>query len=143
MGLPAPRFSENGDGTVTDHLTGLIWLGNASCAKKAKWIDALAWANTLEDGDCGLSDGSAPGDWRLPNVRELSSLVDYGRTKPALSDGYGTCFSGVNDKDNYWSSTTNSEKKGDEAFYINFGVGELSAKKKSGKYFAWPVRGGK
>ena len=69
------RFTDNGDGTVTDNLTALIWLKNASCYG-SNWASALNFANTLASGSCGLSDGSIAGQWRLPNVNELHSLVD-------------------------------------------------------------------
>ena len=71
-----PRFTDNGDGTVTDNLTGLIWLKDADCFGSRNWTNALSDANTLADGSCGLTDGSVAGDWRLPNVRELQSLID-------------------------------------------------------------------
>lgn len=80
----SPRFTANGDGTVTDNLTGLIWLQNAGCFGYREWVDALTDAATLSSGACGLTDGSRPGDWRLPNIRELLSLIDYGRSGPAL-----------------------------------------------------------
>ena len=95
---PNPRFTDNGNGTVTDNLTGLIWLENANCTATTKnWATALLWANGLYDGcatcggtnnDCGLSDGSAEGEWRLSNVRELQSLIDYGKWSPALPSGH-------------------------------------------------------
>ncbi len=40
--------------------------------------NALTESNTLNSGECGLTDGSDVGDWRLPNVKELQSLIDYG-----------------------------------------------------------------
>jgi len=41
------------------------------------WDEAMTAAKGLKDGDCGLTDGSVAGDWRLPNVREFLSLIDY------------------------------------------------------------------
>ena len=70
----SPRFIDNLDGTVTDNLTGLIWLRNADCFGRQDWYGSLAAANGLRDAECGLTDGSAAGDWRLPNVKELQSL---------------------------------------------------------------------
>jgi hypothetical protein len=77
---PSPRFTDNLDGTVTDHLTGLIWLKNADCdaLRSTDWATAVFNAHSLASGICGLADGSVAGDWRLPNVKELQSLVDFG-----------------------------------------------------------------
>jgi hypothetical protein len=75
---PNPRFTDNGDGTVTDNLTGLIWLKNANCFGDRTWADALTDSGGLADGSCALTDGSSAGDWHLPNVRELHSLISYG-----------------------------------------------------------------
>jgi hypothetical protein len=88
-----PRFTDNGDGTVTDNLTGLIWLQDPTCFGLRNWTDALSDANTLANGSCGLTDGSIAGDWRLPNVKEFQSLIDFGQHDPALPPGHP--FSGV------------------------------------------------
>jgi hypothetical protein len=60
---PDPRFTDNGDGTVTDHLTGLIWLKDMPCfGGLFQWDDAVQVARGLASGQCGLSDGSVAGD---------------------------------------------------------------------------------
>jgi len=84
--LPSPRFTDNGDGTVNDNLTGLIWLKNANCFGAKNWTAALSDANNLSNGTCGLTDGSSAGDWRLPNRVELTSLVNSEYYNPALSN---------------------------------------------------------
>ena len=99
LAWPDPRFTDNEDGTVTDHLTGLIWLKNANCFGQKFWAPALNDCNTLNSGECGLTDGSLEGDWRLPNVRELHSLVDYGMSNPAFTPGHP--FENVQSYD-YW-----------------------------------------
>ena len=71
---PSPRFTDNSNGTVTDNLTGLVWLKNANCFGSRTWATALSDANALNSGECSLSDDSSAGDWWLPNVRELQSL---------------------------------------------------------------------
>ena len=119
---PVPRFIDNGNGTVTDELTGLIWLKDANCFNAAVQRNAaLNYAKTFYDGygfpvallDCGLSDGSSAGDWRLPNRFELESLLDLSRMDPALSDGHP--FVNVQ-SGYYWTSSYNSS-------YVSLGVG--------------------
>ena len=85
---PSPRFTDNNDGTVTDNLTGLMWLKDANCFGAKSWSQALADCNNLSSGSCGLSDGSVAGDWRLPNRKELLSLVDYSQWDPAMPQGH-------------------------------------------------------
>src|SRR5512133_827549 len=101
---PVPRFSDNGDGTVSDNLTGLIWLKNANCFDTRTWTAALTSANTLASGACGLTDGSAAGDWALPNAEQLASLTDLSKANPALPGGHP--FSGVQTNNWYWSSAS-------------------------------------
>lgn len=112
--LPSPRFTDNKNGTITDNLTGLIWLRDANCTDTAggiprkngtlDWQSALTWSNNLANGRCGLTDKSTAGDWRLPNINELRSLIDYSRHDPGLA--WGHPFSNVQSTW-YWSSTTN------------------------------------
>jgi hypothetical protein len=106
---PSTRFTHNNDGTITDILTGLVWTKNANCDGDKSWDDALTYCNTLSNGDCGLQDNSVPGDWRLPNVRELQSLIDYGRFNPALPLNHP--FENVQNFF-YWVSSTTSEDSG-------------------------------
>lgn len=100
---PAVRFTDNLDGTVTDHLTGLIWLQDAGCFGAALWPDAVAEVNQLADGSCGLRDGSSAGTWRMPNLNELESMVDVSVSDPALSTGspFFNVANGI-----YWTSTS-------------------------------------
>src|SRR5210317_2432615 len=49
---PDPRFTDNDNGTVTDNLTGLIWLKKANCFGQLDWQGALSSSNNLADGDC-------------------------------------------------------------------------------------------
>ncbi len=70
----AERFIDNGDGTVTDTFTDLVWLQNANCDQPRNWDDAALFVSGLDNGDCGLSDGSESGDWRLPTKDELQSI---------------------------------------------------------------------
>ena len=135
---PTPRFTDNGDGTVTDNLTGLIWLKLADCFGLRTWQQALTDAHGLMTGSCGLTDHSMPTDWRLPNIKELLSLVDYSQSAPALPEWHPfaspqTIF--------YWSS---SSLDADPSFawgvVLQNGIGTTGDK--TGSSYAWPVRGG-
>ena len=152
---PEPRFTDNANGTVTDNLTGLIWLQDANCAATfggvtktttLTWADALTWSNSLK-GDatgtlCGLKDGSTAGQWRLPNIIELESLVN-GQAFPVATWLNSQGFSGVRDSDGgaYWSSSTYAYDTGSAG-----GVGMISGRvghdPKNFTYYVWPVRGG-
>jgi hypothetical protein len=101
---PATRFTDNADGTVTDHLTGLVWLKNAGCFTATDWSAALTAARQLASGACGLADGSAAGQWRMPNANELESLVDVSQVNPAVSAA--SPFTNFDLNHAYWSSTT-------------------------------------
>jgi hypothetical protein len=133
---PNPRFTDNGNGTVTDNLTGLIWLKNANCFEVKVWATALSDANTLNNGECGLTDGSVEGDWRLPNRREMQSLIDCEQALPALPSSHP--FTGVQ-SDAYWSSTTWAPSL---AWYVDLRWGVVSGQDKNAAFYVWPVRGG-
>ena len=139
---PSPRFTDNYNGTVTDNLTGLIWLKNANAFGSRTWDQALSDANGLASGSAGLSDGSKAGDWRLPNVKELQSLVDHSRSEPALPEG--NPFTGMQSL-YYWSSTSYATNTA-YAWCVHFRVGDalIPGLDKSGSnYYVWCVRGGK
>ena len=153
---PTPRFADNNNGTVTDNLTGLVWLKNANCAgAMEKWNTAIDYAAALYDGctscfgtggDCGLSDGSSAGDWRLPNRNEILSLINIAYFNPALSNTAGTKpwfeedpFTGVQSA-MYWSSSTNVGRTG-LAWGVDFD-GSVVRHEKSSKMYVWSVRDG-
>jgi hypothetical protein len=92
---PAVRFTDNADGTTTDHLTGLMWASTAG-STRMDWEGALSvtGASTLAGYD----------DWRLPNVNELTSLVNLERSGPnAWLNGLPE-FAGIQ-SGSYWAST--------------------------------------
>jgi hypothetical protein len=105
--------SEICDGTILDALTGLVWLRDAFCQhfpNPTDWPTALESVASLQSGYCGLNDDSVAGDWRLPNVKELQSLIDFGQFGPALPVGHPFANvpsdSSPTDQTNYWASTT-------------------------------------
>jgi len=155
---PSTRFTDNNNGTVTDNLTGLIWLKNANCTdtvggvdksgETLEWANALTWSNTLANGNCSLTDSSSAGDWRLPNVKELQSLIYFAFESPALSDEAGTAkwtsghpFTNVKSDQPYWSSTTSAGNT-DSAWFVDLNNGNVDIGEKSDDYYVWPVRGG-
>jgi hypothetical protein len=147
---PNPRFTDNGNGTVTDNLTGLIWLKKAFFpANLRNWANALASCATLNSGEGGLTDGSVEGDWRLPSVRELLSLIDYGRYNPALCNTAGTGQWTVGDPFthfdawNLWSSTTYPDPDTkDYAWSVFVQNGQVLPWNKGPDLGVLPVRGG-
>jgi hypothetical protein len=136
---PNPRFTDNGNGTVTDNLSGLIWLKNANCFGSQVWATAITSANSLASGACGLTDGSTAGQWRLPSIREIRGLVDKSRSNPALPAGHP--FTSVQSV-NYWSATTIAFGT-EYAWYVMMSDGRVFHNTKaSNGYFVWPVRSG-
>ena len=135
---PSTRFITGATGVVTDTLTGLVWLENANCFGQKNWATALSDANVIAAGYCGLTDGSSAGDWRLPNVRELQSLIDYGEYAPALPSGHP--FIGVQSY-YYWSSSTYAIFTS-LAWHVSLSYGYVYADSKTNDYYVWPVRGG-
>jgi hypothetical protein len=107
---------------------------------------------TLANGSCGLTDGSVAGDWRLPNIKELQSLMDYGQAShPVLPAGHP--FSGVQSivifYDYYWSSTTDVDITR-FAWSVDLNGGRVERSTKipdvSGwlkRMWVWPVRDGR
>jgi hypothetical protein len=154
---PNPRFTDNGDGTVTDNLTGLIWLKDANCASGVRtWATALndvASLNstgTMNGNNCGdISNGAShQTDWRLPNVREMQSLVHYGFVNPPVPNTAGTArwtagnpFTNVGTTTIYWTSTTYAGSA-QSAWYLDLGDGGVRRQLKTDLFRLWPVRGG-
>ena len=80
---PADRYSDNGNGTITDNYTGLIW-------QKIQPPDSMTWEEALSYSLNFSLAGKA--DWRLPNVKELQSLNDVKLFKPSFDRGYSRIF---------------------------------------------------
>jgi hypothetical protein len=140
------RYSDNGDGTVTDNRTGQIWMKKANCAGGMNWKDAMQWAANLAHGQCGLRDGSWKGDWRLPTKKEWEAMMDNRYKMPALSNAAGTgqwkegdAFSGVPKWAFYWSSTKVGTSS---AWYVDLSYGSVYYGSQALTNGVWAVRGG-
>jgi hypothetical protein len=128
--LSLHSFHANGDGTVTDLTTGLIWQQDEPL--KRPWAEALLYCNGL------ILGANNDNDWRLPSIRELESLADDSRSNPAIS----TLFPNAH-ADSYWSSTTNALSPNSVAWYVSFYNGYVSnGYGKSGTLYVRCVRGG-
>jgi hypothetical protein len=130
----AAPFTNNGNGTVTDNKTGLMWQkcsagqnNDTACSGNAStyiWNDALSYCE-------GLSLGGKS-DWRLPNIKELESLTDDTRYNPAID----TAFFPNAIAFHYWSSTTSAYYPS-AAWYVSFYYGYVGY---YDKYFSMYVR---
>jgi hypothetical protein len=139
------------DGTVMDQKTGLMWVQNPLCwsstnCHKASmtWDDAFVKVKALDDlplGCTSSADVDCYTDWRLPNIKELQSLIDYGHSGPALPEKYDDAFTenSVNSY-YYWSSTTNLSNPFSSAWAVYMVTGMVTGQSKSNPCYVWPVR---
>jgi hypothetical protein len=127
-------FSDNGGGTVTDNATGLMWSQddsgdgvNTGPRSGMTWEDALAWVQQMNDENYLGYD-----DWRLPNAKEMQSLVDYSRAPDATGSAAIDPVFNITQITNegsevdypwFWTSTTHVRSNGSGAagVYICFG----------------------
>ncbi len=126
--FPANNFIDNGDGTVTDTSTGLMWQQETALGIYT-WREALAYCENLTLA--GYSD------WRLPNRNELQSLVDYSLYKPAINTAY---FPDTRPSQ-YWSSTTYASDPS-TAWGVFYNYGQGVGFNKLDRYAVRAVRGG-
>jgi hypothetical protein len=132
------RFADNGDGTVTDRQSGLMWLKDGACLGSSAWPDAL---QALRDFNADPQQFACQGlradyrDWSLPNRHELRSIIDHGYDLPALSPGYPF----VDLHSRYWTSTTAAGRPA-QAFHLLLSSGELEPDDKKAMLGVWPVR---
>ena len=139
------RYIDNGNGTVTDNKTGLIWLKNANCFGQQTWKKAMRSAAKLAHGKCGLRDGSRRGKWRLPTIHEWKTMLDKRYRNPALSNAAGTgkwkegnAFSGVH-TNTHWSS--NKRKNSTTNIWVAYVLdGRVNYRPKTYPRYVWPVR---
>lgn len=132
--LGQPRFADHGNGTVSDRLTGLVWLKDAGIAGRTNWLGAVAL--------CAAMDFGGFTDWRLPNRLELDSLVDHSRTNSVLPEGHPFVHVQSLAGRAYWASTTVAGNSG-YAACASFLNGLPNESDKGQHNYVWPVRGGK
>lgn len=134
-GCPAEgRFVDNGDGTVSDNCTGLMWqkvAGDTNGDGQSTDQDYVQWCDALDF--CEGLTFAGHDDWRLPNVRELQSIIDYGRSGPAIDPVFGA-FASI-----YWSSTTFAGDP-DKVWRVQFNFGNVYYDGKAGKEEVFHVR---
>jgi hypothetical protein len=122
---------DNGDGTVTDTETGLMWQQGEGGFMN--WETALSYCENLV-----FPENQGYDDWRLPNINELQSLVDYSKHNPAI-DSYYFPYAVSS---HYWSSTTHAYRT-DHAWLVYFYYGHVYYfYYKSDSYYVRAVRSG-
>ena len=126
--LQAKPFTDNGDSTVTDQKTGLVW--QQSTGSTYTWESALSYCESLTLG--------SKSDWRLPNVKELGSIVYHSLSSPTIdSTAFPSTLSLY-----YWSSTT-SLPQTSYAWSVHFGnASGMYKNNKSNNNYVRCVRGG-
>lgn len=142
---PGTRFTDNSDGTVTDHLSDLVWLKDAGCfGFDVTWDGAFVEVGELNAGvekGCPEYAAGAFDDWRVPGILELVSLIDYG-TSSGLPSGHPFLFTGIGTC-TYWSSTSDLNTP-TKAWVGVFGpsttASTVTTTPKSGDFCLWPVR---
>lgn len=143
-------FVDNGDGTITDNATGLMWSKDDN-GQGLDWLEALAYVKQMNSENyLGYAD------WRLPNAKELQSIVDYTRspqtTGSAAIDPIFNISSITDEGGNtnypfFWTSTTHKDGPPERlyyrAVYVAFGeaLGFMEMPPGSGNYQLWDVHG--
>ncbi len=148
-------YADNGNGTVTDLNTGLVWEKLSDDGTVHDKDNTYTWANAFTGHVAALNAARFAGytDWRLPNVRELQSIVNYQSSNPMVSSAFKTnCAPGCpatgcscTASGNYWSSTS-SVSSPSRAWFVSFRYGNVDAFNSSGSKsvaaFVRAVRGG-
>lgn len=130
--LDGPRFKAE-SGVVLDRLTGLAWLDmHEALDFPYTWSEALQLPQQLNAERAGGRD-----DWRLPNRRELRSLIHHEALKPALPPDHA--FTSIRNVW-YWTSTTSAMSRG-YAWYVHFEGGRMFYGRKDQSYLVLPVSG--
>jgi hypothetical protein len=163
------RFVDNGDGTVSDKWTGLMWEKKSDDGSVHDWDNSYTWcANDNGDFECDSpgfpQDGTVfteflatlngqpfagHSDWRLPTIDELETLRDLERFNPAMDPVFDSnCRPGCvvtqcscSGFNLYWSATSDA-RDGSSAWYVFFDLGEPGLNDKTGSGHVRAVRSG-
>ena len=151
-------YVDNSDGTITDTNTGLMWETKTHDGTLEDASDTYTWTATTRTiwgfldalNSANLGKGFAGyRDWRIPNRRELESLVDAAQSNPAIAAIFSSpCNEGCSQCSctlaaQYWSSTT-SATDSTKAWAIDFSTGSVNMRLKSAAFLAVrAVRGGR
>ena len=119
-----PSYTDNGDGTITDNVTGLMWQQTPS-------LDHYSWQQAVDT--CESLELAGYDDWRIPSLKELFSISDFSQGWPYLDTTYfDLADSGSVSKDEqYWSSNTyagvTAEGGSEAVFGVNHATGHIKA----------------
>jgi len=131
------RFRDNGDGTILDFSTGLMWVQDPIANPGAPLDASIGWNAAIDA--CLALDFAGHDDWRLPNRKELYSIADLSRTNPAIDV---TVFPNTEvGLEWYWSSTTDITATTDAWGYLALQGGCIRTAKANDGWVR-PVRGG-
>ena len=148
-------YTDNGDGTITDNNTGLMWEKTSADGSIHDKDTLYTWANAFAVHIATLNAGAGFAghtDWRLPNVKELQSIVNYETSNPAVSPAFNTgCMAlctvstcSCTAARGYWSSSTVAIPPlgPSDAWLVVFFDGSIFANFKGNARHVRAVRGG-
>ena len=144
-------YTDNGDGTITDNNTGLMWEKQSDDGTIHDKDNTYTWANAFAVHIAGLNAAAFGGhtDWRLPNVKELQSIVNYQNFNPMVSPAFNTACAASSTvtsgsctaASGYWTSSSYVGLPA-FAFDVFFNVGFVNANFKDDNHSVRAVRGG-
>jgi hypothetical protein len=145
-------YTDNGDGTITDNTTGLMWEKKSWDNSIHTWTNGYTWSDTITTFLAALNGGggfAGHTDWRIPNINELHTLANYENFSPSVDSVFNTnCVANCTvttcsctQSNYYWSSTTYAPFS-QSAWIVGFNVGYVDTTDKSMIFYVRAVRGG-